>query len=341
MSRSADFDPPLIFALGASAALGKRICDRLGLPLTPHEERAFEDGEHKSRPLVAVRGRRSYVLSSLYGDSEQSPNDRLTKLLFFIAALKEGGSTVTAVVPYLCYARKDRQTKPNDPITTRYVAQLFEAVGTDALVALDVHNLSAFQNAFRIDTEHLSAGTLFAEHFADFPRDAPLAVVSPDAGGVKRAELFRQLLEGYLERPVAGGMVTKYRSEGKVDGLLFAGDVEGRVVIILDDLISTGGTMVRAAALCREHAALSVHLVATHGLFASGADEALGTAPVEGIVVTDSVPQYVRGGAISVRLTVIGIAGLIGEAIQRIHWGERAGGLPKGGAATGGQGPPS
>ena len=128
------WDPGLtLFAIGASREYGARVAQHLDFVLGEHEERAFEDGEHKIRPLVEVRRQDVFVIHSLYGDAEQSPNDKLCRLLFFIGALKDAGAErVTAVTPYLCYARKDRRTQPRDPITTKYVARLFEACGADA-----------------------------------------------------------------------------------------------------------------------------------------------------------------------------------------------------------------
>src|SRR5512135_3205205 len=141
-------EPIHLFALNASRAFGERVAQRLGMPLSPHEERDFEDGEHKARPLASVRGADVFVIQSLYGEPGQGVNDKLCRLLFFIGALRDASAgRVTAVVPYLCYARKDRKTQARDPVTTRYVAALFEAVGTDRVLTLDVHNLAAFQNA--------------------------------------------------------------------------------------------------------------------------------------------------------------------------------------------------
>ena len=134
----------MVFALTASAEIGTAVAAALSQPLAKHEEREFEDGEHKARPLDPVRGADVYVIHSLHGEPGNSANDKLCRLLFFIGALKDAGAArVTAVAPYLCYARKDRRTKPNDPVTTRYVAGLFESVGTDAVVTLDVHNPAA------------------------------------------------------------------------------------------------------------------------------------------------------------------------------------------------------
>ncbi|WP_461477596.1 ribose-phosphate diphosphokinase [Mesorhizobium jarvisii] len=158
----------------------------LSIELDPHEERDFEDGEHKARPLVSVRGRDVYVLHSLAGNGGASANDRLCKLLFFLATCKENGAArATAVVPYLAYARKDRQTKARDPVTTRYVAQLFEAMGTDRIVTLDVHNFAAFQNAFRCESVHLDTRKLFAPLIGKLAGDLPVTIFSPDGGGVK------------------------------------------------------------------------------------------------------------------------------------------------------------
>ncbi len=312
-----------IFALGDARAFGEAVSGHLGVPLAPHEERDFEDGEHKVRPLVNVRGSDAYVLANLAGDSRQSANDRLCKLLFFIGALKDGGAArVTAVTPYLCYSRKDRQTKPRDPVTTRYVAQLFEAVGTDHLITIEAHNIAAFQNAFRCDTDHLDANILFARHFAAVVGDAPVAVVSPDLGGAKRAEKFREQLEKTLKRPVAKGFMDKQRSMGKVTGDLFAGDVEGRTIIVIDDMISTGTTMARTAGACRERGAGDIHLVATHGLFAGGAPAIVGEPSTTSIVVTDSItPVRLDRAALGDRLVVISVAGLFAEAIDRSHAG--------------------
>ncbi|HJV92845.1 MAG TPA: ribose-phosphate diphosphokinase, partial [Azonexus sp.] len=189
-----------LFALDSGRAFGGKIAQRLDVLLGLLEERNFEDGEHKSRPLVSVRGKDVYVVQSLYAEPGQSVNDKLLRLLFFIGALVDASAErVTAVIPYLCYTRKEQKTQPRDPVTTRYIARLFEAVGTFRVVAMDVHNVAAFQNAYRCHTDHLEATPLFVKHFTDRLRPGPVAVVSPDAGGVKRAERFRVRLGQALE----------------------------------------------------------------------------------------------------------------------------------------------
>jgi ribose-phosphate pyrophosphokinase len=312
-----------LFALNASRAFGEAVSERLAVPLSPHEEREFEDGEHKTRPLANVRGADVFVIHSLYGETAQSANDKLVRLLFFIGALKDAAAgQVTAVVPYLAYARKDRKTKARDPVTTRHVACLFEAVGADCVVTLDVHNLAAFQNAFRCRTENLEANSLFVAHFVPLVRDLEVAVVSPDAGGIKRAEQFRNRLAEALQRPVGAAFAEKYRSAGVVSGEALVGDVRGKVAIIIDDLISAGGTIARAAQACRDHGATRVLAAASHGLFSGPANPVLAASTVERIVVTDSVPPMrVTDAGLKAKLAHVSTANLFAEAIRRIHGG--------------------
>ena len=316
-------ESPCLFALESTRAWGEAIARHLNLPLEPHEEREFEDGEHKARPLASVRGRHVYVLQSLYGDGEQSPSDKLCRLLFFIGALRDAAAaSVTAVVPYLAYSRKDRRSQPRDPVTTRYVAALFEAVGTTRIVTLDVHNLAAYQNAFRCGTEHLEATALFAAHFVPLLAGREVAVVSPDAGGIKRSESFRLRLAAALGRPVAAAFAEKHRSEGVVSGELITGDVAGRCAIIVDDLIGAGTTILRTAAACRRLGASAVYAAASHGLFVGEAPRMLADEALSGLVVTDSVPPFrLPPGPVRDKLVVLPTTRLFAEAIERIHGG--------------------
>jgi ribose-phosphate pyrophosphokinase len=316
-------EEPALFAVNASRAFGEAVSRELGTALTPHEEREFEDGEHKGRPLASVRGRDVYVIQSLYGDANESVNDKLCRLLFLIGALRDAAAArVTAVVPYLAYARKDRRSKPRDPVTTRYVATLFESVGTNCIVTLDVHNLAAYQNAFRCNTEHLEAAPLFVAKVAPLLREAEVVVVSPDAGGIKRADAFRQRLAMTLGRPIGAAFAEKYRSSGVVSGEALIGDVAGKVAVIVDDLISAGSTVARAARACREHGASRVLAVASHGVFADPANSVLGASEVERIVVADTIPPWrVTDARLKSKLTVVSTAGLFAEAIRRLHIG--------------------
>jgi ribose-phosphate pyrophosphokinase len=313
-----------LFTLEASRPLGQRIARELGVELASHEERAFEDSEFKVRSLESVRGEEVFVCQSLAGDAAQSANDKLCRLLFFVGALKEAGAaTVSAVVPYLAYARKDRRTKSRDPVTTRYVAAMFEAVGTDAVLVMDVHNPAAFENAFRCLKEHVEAAPLFVEHFTrTLGEPGKLVVLSPDAGGVKRARRFLELLSAEAGWSAELAFVEKQRSEGRVTGEAFAGDVRDATVIVIDDIISSGTTIARAARACRDKGARAVHAAATHGLFGDGAAAALGGAELASVVVTDSIGEpAARCPSLGDRLVVLDSAPSLAGAIDRLGRG--------------------
>ncbi len=317
---------PCLFALNGSEELGAALAAALGQPLAAHEEREFEDGEHKARPLESVRGADVFVLHALHGGPRQSANDKLCRLLFFIGAVKDAGAArVTAIAPYLCYTRKDRRTKPSDPVTTRYVASLFEAVATDAVVTLDVHNPAAFENAFRCPTVALTAAPLFVDYVkraATGLADEKLCVVSPDPGGTKRADLFREALESALGRPIGKGFADKRRSAGVVSGDLFVGDVGGATALVIDDLISTGGTLVRAARAARRAGAKRVLALVTHGLFMPGAEAAIMDTAIDRVVVTDSVPAFRLGDkAARAKLDILPVAPLLAETVRRLRAG--------------------
>jgi len=317
-------DSIAVFALNSSRDFAEKVSAHLGIPLSAHEEREFEDGEHKARPLVNVRGKDVFVIQSLYGDSGQSVNDKLCRFLFFLGALHDASAgRVTAVIPYLCYARKDRKSKSRDPVTTRYVAALFEAVGVNGAVTLDVHNPAAYQNAWRIPTDHLEAKKLFVDHFLPLIGHRDVVVVSPDIGGVKRAEEFRQTFSHALARQVHGAFLEKYRSAGVVSGDAVIGEVTSKVAIIIDDLISSGTTVVRAAEACRARGATAVYCAASHGVFGGKATEMLSNPALESIVVTNTIPPFrLDSNLVRRKVTVLDVSPLFAEAIRRIHSGE-------------------
>lgn len=312
-----------LFAVEGTREYGARVAQHLDLVMAEHEERSFEDGEQKIRPLVEVRRQDVFVIHSLYGDAKQTPNDKLIRLLFFIGALKDAGAErVTAVVPYLCYARKDRRTQARDPITTKYVAGLFEACGADAIMTFDVHNLAAFENAFRRPATNLEAIPLFVAHFARLLRQEQIAVVSPDIGGAKRAEQFRRALAAELPDEPTAAFVEKRRSGGVVSGELLVGEVRDRAVVIFDDLISTGGTLQRAARRCREAGAKRIFAAATHGLFMGKAPAVLADPVFEGIAVADTVRSVAAAeGRLTGSILHLDSSRLLADAIIAAHVG--------------------
>ena len=269
------------------------------------------------------RGTDVYVVQSLHGGPSETANDKLCRLLFFIGAIKDAGADrVTAVVPYLCYARKDRRTKPNDPVTTRYIAGMFEAVGTDCVVTLEVHNPVAFENAFRCRTVTLTGTPLFVDYIRAL-KDDSLSVVSPDTGGAKRAELLRETLETVLGRSVRKAFADKHRSAGVVSGDLFVGDVTGATALVIDDLISTGGTLLRAARAARKAGARRVIALVTHGLFMAGSAEVLADPAIDRLVITDAVPAFrLASGPARDKVDILPTAPLLAETIRRLHDGE-------------------
>jgi ribose-phosphate pyrophosphokinase len=312
-----------LFALAECGELAAQVSREASLTLAPLEERRFEGGEFKLRPLESVRGRAAFVLESLAGTSDAPVTHRLVRLLFLLNVLRDAGaSRRVALLPYLAFARKERRTQPRDPVNTRYLAELIESAGADRVVALDVHSPAAFDNSFRIPTDHLSASPMMVDHFAARLAGAGIAVLSPDVGGVKRAQIFRELLEARIGREVELGFLEKRRARGVVSGGTLVGDVRGREVIVLDDLCATGGTLIRAAAACRRAGAERVHVTVTHAPLASGVSAVLSEDTVASMLVTDSaadaIPRGGFAGPHGQKMTVLSIAPLLGQAIRRM-----------------------
>ena len=319
-------DPaPLLFAPLASRAFGERVAACLGATLAPLEERDYEGGEHKSRPLVSVRGRVVYVIQSLSGDEAGSANDRLCRILFLVAALKDAGAArVTACLPYIAYSRKDRRTKERDPVNSRYVAQLLEAVGVDHVMVMDVHNVAAFENAFRCSVDLLEAAPLLADRIVEQAGGHPVTIVSPDFGGAKRAQRVQELVALRSGAPVDFAVFEKRRDSGEVSGDLIIGPVTGRHAVVVDDLISAGTTILRAVRACRAAGALSVTAFATHGVFAPGAERLLGPGGPDRLYVTDTLlpTRLVPSPGDAAKLVVLPASALFAEALRRIGAGE-------------------
>jgi ribose-phosphate pyrophosphokinase len=315
-------EAPCILAPALTRAFAQRVAQELRVELTPVEEREFEYGEHKIRPLASVRDRDVYVLHCLRGDASASANDRLCRLLLLTGALRDSGAArVTLCLTYLAYSRKDRRTKARDPLALRYVAQALEALGADRVVALDVHNLAAFENAFRCPTVPLGAASMIAGHVAACRRAGPMSVVSPDVGGIKRAQHLRELLQERLGEPVAAAFMYKKRSEDVVSGETLVGEVEGRHVLVVDDLISSGTTARRALDACRRAGAIRIDVAATHAAFTHEAARLIDGGGPDRLIVTDSIDLPMPFAAASIT-TVLGVAGLFAEAIARLHAGE-------------------
>lgn len=310
---------PILFALEGSQAFGHAVASQLGIRLADHEDRAFDDGEHKSRPLATVRGRDVYVLHTLFGEETLSINDKLLRLLFFIATVKDAGAKrVTALLPYLAYARKDRRAKSQDPVTTRYVAQLFEVMGVDCVVALEVHNQGAFDNAFRCQTVHLEAHSLFVNALQNRVGSEPVVIVSPDAGGTKRVDRFRDAWAVAAGEQPPTAFLEKRRSNGEITGDAVVGDMTGKVAIIVDDMVASGTTLLRAAEACKTKGATRVFGVITHALFGPGSEQLYRAGAMDQLFISDSVtPQNKPGN--QGQVTIIPVVGLFAQAVRVMH----------------------
>jgi ribose-phosphate pyrophosphokinase len=324
MSRRTSHEP-LIFAPSESRLLGRAASEHAGIELAPLEEREYEGGEFKLRPLQSVRDRTVFVVQTLAETPEAPMARRLVRLLFLIQALRDAGASRTiTVIPYLAYARKDRRTKPRDPVYTRYVAQLLEAAGTDRVVALDVHNASAFDNAFRIPADHLSALPMMAAHFTQHLPTAKLAVASPDIGGIKRAQIFREMLERKSGGEVELVFVEKHREGGAISGGTIVGDVSGRAVIVLDDLSASGATLMKAAKALRGAGASSVYVAVTHFPIEAGVAALAAADDIAQVVITDSVGHAPNPAVLGQRgkVKILPCGELLGCALARIASGD-------------------
>jgi ribose-phosphate pyrophosphokinase len=315
---------PGFYALSDSLELGKATAQEAGIELSALEEQHFESGEFKIRPLMTVRDRPAYVLQTLAGSLTRSTADRLLRLLFLLAALGDAGANQrVAVIPYLAYAREDRRVEPSDPVITRYVAQLLEASGATHVVVLDVHNASALDNAFRIKTDHLTAIPMMADHVATRFGATDLTVVSPDIGGLPRAHLFHEVLEGRLGRPVKMAFVEKRRISGEACTGRFVGEADAQHAVIVDDICGTGATLVHAAERCRGAGAKHVHVAVTHTPYPAGLKAVLACRAVTGVVSTDSAgTKFELTRAEQGKLLTLPVAPLLGQAIDRMVKGQ-------------------
>ncbi len=315
-----------LFALSESRELAAGVAEHAGLSLAPLEERRFEGGEFKLRPLESVRDRRAFVLQSLAGSHDWPVTERFVRLLFLLANLQDAGAGERiAVVPYLAFARKERRTQVRDPVNTRYVAQLLEASGMTRLIALDVHNPAALDNAYRVPVDHLSALPLMADHLTRTLGAAPFAVVSPDVGGIKRAQLFREFLQRRTGREVELAFIEKRRAQDVVASGMLVGLGAARSVIVIDDLCATGGTLVRAAEICRASGVQTVHVAVTHAPLAAGLAALEAAASITSVLITDSAGLNAAPGSAAVaagKVVTLSVAPLIGQAMRRILAGK-------------------
>ena len=299
-------DPCRIFAGNASRRLAAAIGDALKVPLGDADVSRFEDGEVSVKFNENIRGSDVFIVQAT-----GAPADNLMELLVMLDAGKRASARrVTAVLPYFGYARQDRKDQPRAPISAKLVANLITVAGADRALTMDLHS-AQIQGFFDIPFDHLYAAPVLIEHFAS-KGISDLMVVAPDIGSVKMARAYAKRLGAEL------GLVDKRRPRADaVEVMNIIGDVEGRNVVLFDDVVTTARTLCQAAQAIRDQGAKDVYAGVTHGMFAPGALERLGRSPIRELVITDTIQH--EEGSLPANVTELSVAGLLGEAVQRIH----------------------
>lgn len=294
-----------IFGGNSHPELAQDLCDYLGTELVNADVTRFKDGEIGVRTHETVRGADVFVIQP----TSPPVNENLMELLVIIDALRRASARrITAVIPYYGYARQDRKARPRDPITSKLVANLLTQAGARRVLAIDFH-APQIQGFFDIPVDHLYAAPIMVDYFKDFDR-SDLIAVAPDVGAVKRVRSFAES----LNIPMA--IIDKRRPKPNVTEVMnVIGEVDGKNVILLDDIIDTAGTITAAAEVLKEKGAEDVYACGTHALFSGPAVERLKKAPIAKIIVTNTIAQQDHNLD---NLEVLSVAPLVGEAIDRI-----------------------
>jgi ribose-phosphate pyrophosphokinase len=304
-----DPDRLKLFTGRANPVLAQRICNYLEIPLGRGRTELFPDGEVIVRVEEDVRGRDCFVIQP----TSHPVNAHYCELFIWIDALKRASAgAVTAVIPYFGYARQDRKDAGRTPITAKLFANLLERAGADRVVAIDMH-AAQVQGFFDVPVDHLHAQPVFTKWFKSLNLTNAV-FVSPDVGNVKRAQAYANELGGEI------CIIDKRRKSGsETQAVHIIGDVDGKNVIMVDDMITTAGTMTEAVKILRANGVKDVYMSATHAVFAPPAMDRLLSCPFTKLAVTDTIPIGNRAEAIKDRLVVLSVAELLGEAIRRIH----------------------
>jgi ribose-phosphate pyrophosphokinase len=296
-----------VFAGNGNRALAENIMKVLEAPLGRAIVDCWRNGETRVKLEENVRGSDVFVIQSL----AEPANHHLIELLIMIDAIRRASAArVTAVIPYFAYARQEKKTSGREPISAKLMANLLVTAGVNRVLTIDLH-APAIEGFFDIPVDHLRAASLLAVAFRRMGID-DLVAVSPDAGGVARAQDFRVRAGGGL------AIISKNRPAPEDPEVIeMVGDVEGRTAVIVDDMISTGSTLIEAAEMLLERGARRVLATATHGLFAGNALELLERSHIERVIVTDTL--LLNPARPSARVEVLTVAPLLAEAIMRIH----------------------
>jgi ribose-phosphate pyrophosphokinase len=302
------FDRLKVFTGNANAALTEEICMHLGCALAEASVRTFSDGEIYVQIQENVRGADVFVVQPTC-----TPVDRnLFELLLMIDALKRASADrITAVLPYYGYARQDRKDKPRVPISAKLIASMLETAGANRILALDLH-AAQIQGFFNVPVDHLFATPVLIEPFRNLPEN-DLCVVSPDAGGVERARAFAKRLNAPL------AIIDKRREDVNVAEVMhIIGEVEGMQCLIVDDLIDTGGTLVKGGEALLANGAQQVSACATHAVLSGAAVQRIEQSEISSVIITNSIPLSKEAAACD-RIRTLSVAPLLARAIQSIH----------------------
>jgi ribose-phosphate pyrophosphokinase len=313
-----------IFCGRASRSLAERICTYLQISLGQGRTDMFPDGEIIVKVDEDVRGRDCFIVQSTY----HPVNAHLMELLIYIDCLRRASArSITAVIPYFGYARQDRKDEGRVPITAKLVANLIAGAGADRVVCLDLH-AAQIQGFFDLPVDHLVAAPVIVDYIQSIRKElGDLVLVSPDVGNVKTANMYAGLLNGEL------AIIDKRRKSGTdVVSANLIGDVKGRTVVMVDDMITTAGTICNAAELLMRQGARNVIAAATHPVLVGLAMERLKESPISRLIVTDTIPCGERCAPIADKLVELSVAELIGEAIHRIHHNQSVSALFRKGA---------
>jgi ribose-phosphate pyrophosphokinase len=297
-----------VFTGNAHPELAREICEHLGVPLSEAFVGRFPDGEVRLQILENVRGADVFVIQPTC----RPVNDSIMELLIILDALRRASAQrITAVMPYYGYARQDRKDRPRVPISSKLVADLLTSAGANRILALDLH-AGQIQGYFNIPVDHLYSIPVTVDYFRKL-RLKNTVVVSPDPGGVERARAFAKK----LRVPLA--IIDKRREDAHVVEMMnVIGEVQDKVCLIVDDMIDTGGTLVRAAKALLDTGAQKVYACCTHGVFAGDAIQKICDSQLEQVITTNSIPLTPEGQKCG-RIKVLSVAKLLAEAIRSIH----------------------
>ncbi|HEY9008355.1 ribose-phosphate pyrophosphokinase [Ohtaekwangia sp.] len=293
-----------IFSGRATTYLAEKIANAYGERLGEVNYQQFSDGEMSPYITESVRGHEVFLIQSTF-----PPSDNLMELLLMVdAAKRASASSVNVVIPYFGYARQDRKDKPRVAIAAKLHANLISAAGATRIMACDLH-ADQIQGFFDIPVDHLDGSYIFVPYLKSLGL-SDIMFASPDVGGIKRARAFAKFFDAEL------AVCDKHRKEAnKVDSMRLIGEVDGKDVILVDDLVDTAGTICKAAALLKEKGAKSVRAVCTHGVLSGKAYENIDNSLLEELVVSDTIPLRKE----SPKIKVLSVSTLFAKAIRKIH----------------------